>query len=64
MVGAKEYEAGDPGSIPPVVKYFLHFFFILLKNTLKFCRVRLHTDHQLVSIATSGLLPATDSRCQ
>ena len=35
-VGAKKYQAGNPGSIPAVVTNFLHFFFTLLKNTLSF----------------------------
>ena len=60
MVGTKEYQAGDPGSIPPVVTYFLRFFFILLKNNLSFVDYACRS----VSIATSGLLPTTDSRCQ
>ena len=39
MVGAKGYQAGDPGSIPPVVTYFYIFLYNFSK-TLKFCRVR------------------------
>ena len=33
MVGAREYQAGYPSSISPVIIYF---FFIFLKNTLSF----------------------------
>ena len=35
-IGAKEYQAGDPGSILPVAGLLTFYicFFILLKNTL------------------------------
>ena len=51
---AKEYQASDPGSILPVVTHFFTFFFILLKNTLKFYGVHLHTDHRMAPIGVSS----------
>ena len=44
VVGAKEYQTGNPGSIPPVVTYFLRFFLYTSQKYSKFCRVRLHAD--------------------
>ena len=63
MVGAKEYQAGDPGLILPPAQcgYLLYTFF--LYTSQKYSSF-VEYAHRSVSIATSGLLPATDSRCQ